>query len=85
MFYYLGDVKYKPHIICEPEIRTLVLDGNEEFLVLCSDGLWGHTTPEDVEEIIYDELLEMNGEWIYYCMYIYKIRAIFHTLNAMLM
>lgn len=59
----LGDVKYKPHITCKPEMRTLVLDGNEEFLVLGSDGLWEDVTPEDISEIIYDELLETDGEW----------------------
>jgi protein phosphatase 1E len=58
----IGDVKYKPHITCQPEMRTLVLDGNEEFLVLCSDGLWESTTPEDVSETIYNELLETDGE-----------------------
>lgn len=41
----------------------LVLDGNEEFLVLGSDGLWNNITPEEVSETIYDELLETDGEW----------------------
>lgn len=63
VFNILGDVRYKPHITCQPEIRVLVLDGNEEFLVLGSDGLWEDTTPEDVAETIYDELLETDGEW----------------------
>lgn len=58
----LGDNKYKPHIICTPEMRVLVLDGNEEFLVLGSDGLWDNTTPEDIAETIYNELLETDGE-----------------------
>lgn len=57
-----GDVKYKPHITCQPEMRVLVLDGNEEFLILGSDGLWEYTTPEDVSETIYDELLETDGK-----------------------
>lgn len=61
-FYIVGDDKYKPHITCQPEIRVLVLDGNEEFLVLGSDGLWEHITPEDVAETIYDELLETDGK-----------------------
>jgi len=43
-------------------MRALVLDGNEEFLVLGSDGLWENTTPDDVAETIYDELLETDGE-----------------------
>lgn len=60
---FLGDVKYKPHITCQPEIRSLVLDGNEEFLVLSSDGFWEYTTPEEISETIYDELLETDGEW----------------------
>jgi len=62
LFNILGDVKYKPHIICEPEMRSLVLDGNEEFLVLSSDGFWEYTTPEDISETIYNELLETDGE-----------------------
>lgn len=56
-----GDVKYKPHITCQPEMRVLVLDGNEEFIVLGSDGLWEYTTPEDVSETIYEELLKTDG------------------------
>jgi len=43
-------------------MRILVLDGNEEFLVLGSDGLWENTSPEDVAETIYEELLGTNGE-----------------------
>lgn len=43
-------------------MRVLVLDGNEEFLILGSDGLWEYTTPEDVSETIYDELLETDGK-----------------------
>lgn len=43
-------------------MKSLVLDGNEEFVVLGSDGLWEKTTPEDVAETIYDELLKTNGE-----------------------
>lgn len=62
MFNTIGDNKYKPHIICQPEMRVLALDGNEEFLVLGSDGLWDNITPEDVSETIYDELLETDGE-----------------------
>ncbi|XP_060863505.1 LOW QUALITY PROTEIN: uncharacterized protein LOC132940102 [Metopolophium dirhodum] len=58
----IGDVKYKPHITCQPEIRSLVLDGNEEFLVLSSDGFWEYTTPEEISETIYDELLETDGD-----------------------
>lgn len=43
-------------------MRVLVLDGNEEFLVLCSDGVWEFITPEDIAETIYDELIETDGE-----------------------
>uniref|UniRef100_A0A2H8TSK1 Protein phosphatase 1E n=1 Tax=Melanaphis sacchari TaxID=742174 RepID=A0A2H8TSK1_9HEMI len=57
----IGDVKYKPHITCQPEMRSLVLDGNEEFLVLSSDGFWEYLTPEDIAETIYNELLETDG------------------------
>jgi len=43
-------------------MRSLVLDGNEEFLVLSSDGFWEYITSEDIAETIYDELLETDGE-----------------------
>ncbi|XP_022178791.1 protein PFF0380w-like isoform X2 [Myzus persicae] len=58
----IGDVKYKPHITCKPEMRSLVLDGNEEFLVLSSDGFWEYMTPEEIAETIYDELLDTDGD-----------------------
>ncbi|XP_050443461.1 uncharacterized protein LOC126847356 isoform X2 [Adelges cooleyi] len=58
----IGDVRYKPHISAKPEMRAIVLDGNEEFLVLGSDGLWDHVDTEDVADTIYDELLEAEGD-----------------------
>lgn len=40
----------------------MVLDGNEEFLVLGSDGLWDHLDIDDVADTLYEELLETDGE-----------------------
>ncbi|XP_050523067.1 uncharacterized protein LOC126895345 isoform X2 [Daktulosphaira vitifoliae] len=58
----IGDVRYKPYISAVPEMRCLVLDGNEEFLVLGSDGLWDHVDIDDIADTLYEELMETDGD-----------------------
>lgn len=35
-----GDNKYKPYVICEPEIVEYKLTSKDEFLILGTDGFW---------------------------------------------
>ena len=57
----IGDPDYKPYVTAEPEIVQLDLVGNEDFLVLASDGLWDTLTPEDASTIVY-EFLALNAD-----------------------
>ncbi|KAG8074402.1 hypothetical protein GUJ93_ZPchr0006g40774 [Zizania palustris] len=37
----IGDSYLKPYVICDPEVRVIERkDGEDEFLILASDGLW---------------------------------------------
>ncbi|BAF11588.1 probable protein phosphatase 2C 30 [Oryza sativa Japonica Group] len=37
----IGDSYLKPYVICDPEVRVMERkDGEDEFLILASDGLW---------------------------------------------
>lgn len=49
----IGDEKYKEFIIAQPEISTIHLVGNEEFLIVASDGLWDVVSDESCAEIVW--------------------------------
>ncbi|KAF0915782.1 hypothetical protein E2562_038917 [Oryza meyeriana var. granulata] len=43
----IGDSYLKPYVICDPEVRVIERkDGEDEFLILASDGLWDVVTNE---------------------------------------
>ncbi|KOC64583.1 Protein phosphatase 1E [Habropoda laboriosa] len=52
----IGDVPYKPFVTGEPEIKTIPLDGTEDFLVLASDGLTDYLKPDEILTILYFEI-----------------------------
>ncbi|XP_013774228.1 uncharacterized protein LOC106459176 isoform X3 [Limulus polyphemus] len=54
----LGDFEHKPYISCEPDIKTLSLDGTEDFLVLACDGLWDKLSLYDVAALVYSYVKE---------------------------
>ena len=56
----IGDPEHKPYVISEPEIKEIVLDGSEDFLVLGCDGLWDQISPEEATTLVYQYLCE-NG------------------------
>lgn len=35
-----GDGRLKEHITCEPDLTSEIIDDDDEFLTLASDGLW---------------------------------------------
>ncbi|GAV08203.1 hypothetical protein RvY_17931 [Ramazzottius varieornatus] len=43
----IGDSGFKPFVTSNPDIRTINLDGSEDYLILACDGLWDELTPED--------------------------------------
>lgn len=49
----IGDVDYKPYVTSEPEIMSIPLDGDEDFLIMASDGLWDHVKEDDAAITVY--------------------------------
>lgn len=46
----------------EPDIVSVPLSGNEDFLILGCDGLWDHVTEDDVAFFVYKQVRENPGE-----------------------
>ncbi len=51
----IGDVSLQPYVTCDPEIIEKKLEGDDEYLILASDGLW------DVMDNEYVGKLVLNG------------------------
>lgn len=58
----IGDVKLKPSMTAEPEIKVLDLDGTEDYLILSSDGVWDVIKKEDAVECCDIYLYENPGD-----------------------
>uniref|UniRef100_A0A1B0CF58 PPM-type phosphatase domain-containing protein n=1 Tax=Lutzomyia longipalpis TaxID=7200 RepID=A0A1B0CF58_LUTLO len=50
----IGDVDYKPYVTSEPEIMSIPLGGDEDFLIMASDGLWDHVKEDDAAITVYN-------------------------------
>eukprot|EP01039_Chlorochromonas_danica_P002129 gene2129-2323_t len=48
----IGDVSLQPYITCEPELMDKLLDIEDEYLVLATDGLWDVLENEDVAKLV---------------------------------
>lgn len=48
----IGDVALQPYITCEPEIMDKLLDINDEYLVIATDGLWDVLENEEVARMV---------------------------------
>ena len=49
----IGDVTLQPYVTCEPEIQEKeLLDGEDAYLVLASDGIWDVMTNEDAAKVV---------------------------------
>lgn len=44
---FLGDTGFKPFVTASPDVRTVDLTGNEDYLIVACDGLWDELTPQD--------------------------------------
>lgn len=59
-----GDVRYKPFVTGEPEIKSVPLDGTEDFLVLATDGLTDYLNPKEILTILYHEIQRNPSKYI---------------------
>lgn len=53
----IGPESYKPYISNQPDICCVELDGDEDFLVMASDGLWDHMTEDDIAVTVYKHII----------------------------
>lgn len=51
-----GDVRYKPFVSGDPEIKQFPLDGTEDFLVIATDGLTDYVGPTQILSVLYHEM-----------------------------
>ncbi|KAG8639233.1 hypothetical protein MANES_14G124300v8 [Manihot esculenta] len=47
-----GDGRLKEHITCEPDLTSEIIDDDDEFLILASDGLWKVMSNQEVYHCI---------------------------------
>ncbi|XP_026330042.1 uncharacterized protein LOC113237646 [Hyposmocoma kahamanoa] len=52
----IGDAQYKPYVTASPEIVSVDLDGDEDFVVVACDGLWDFVSEDDVALAVYRQL-----------------------------
>ncbi|XP_038215727.1 uncharacterized protein LOC119835140 [Zerene cesonia] len=52
----IGDAQYKPYVIAKPELGTVDLDGDEDFLVVACDGLWDVVSEDEVALSVYRQI-----------------------------
>lgn len=57
-----GDAQYKPYVTANPEIVSVDLDGDEDFVVVACDGLWDFVSEDDVALAVYRQLAADPGE-----------------------
>lgn len=58
LFLFLGDAQYKPYVTGDPEIRCVMLDGTEDFLVIACDGLWDYIDETTAAGIVYHQVCQ---------------------------
>ncbi|CAG9114693.1 unnamed protein product [Plutella xylostella] len=49
----IGDAQYKPYVTAKPEIASVDLDGDEDFVVIACDGLWDFVSEDQVAIAVY--------------------------------
>ncbi|CAH0604878.1 unnamed protein product [Chrysodeixis includens] len=52
----IGDAQYKPYVTARPEIVTVEMDGDEDFVVVACDGLWDFVSEDDVALAVYRQV-----------------------------
>lgn len=60
---FLGDISHRPFVSGEPDILSIPLSGEEDFIILGCDGLWDFVTEDDVAYSVYKQVRENPGEF----------------------
>ena len=56
-----GDADYKPFISSECDIKSLEIKGDEDFLILATDGLWDTINYDEAVTFVYAYLSVNEG------------------------
>ncbi|KAF2355774.1 PPM-type phosphatase domain [Trinorchestia longiramus] len=59
----IGDADYKPFISSECDIKSLEIVGDEDFLILATDGLWDTLSYEEAVSFVYAYLTINQGQF----------------------
>lgn len=59
---FAGDREYKPFVSSECDIKSLEIEGDEDFLILACDGLWDTLSPEAAVNLVYAYLTRNDGK-----------------------
>ena len=52
--YKIGDLLYQPHVISDPQLKHIDLDGTEDYFIIGCDGLWEGLDQQKLLELVYD-------------------------------
>ncbi|XP_050714608.1 proteoglycan 4-like isoform X3 [Eriocheir sinensis] len=58
----IGDREYKPFVSSECDIKSLEIEGDEDFLILACDGLWDTLSAEAAVNVVYAYLTRNDGD-----------------------
>ena len=64
MNFITGDQDHKSCIIPNPDVKSVPLDGDEDFVILACDGLWDLVKPEEAAGAVYDHISRKPGKKI---------------------
>ena len=63
--YFAGDREYKPFVSSECDIKSLEIEGDEDFLILACDGLWDTLSPDAAVNLVYAYLTRNDGKSLF--------------------
>lgn len=63
---FAGDREYKPFVSSECDIKSLEIEGDEDFLILACDGLWDTLSAEAAVNVVYAYLTRNDGKSLLY-------------------
>lgn len=70
-----GDPNFKPYVSAEAEVRSVALQGDEELLIMASDGLLDFVTPQQAASAAFQQLRDNPGKssQLYIHLYVCRI------------
>lgn len=70
----IGDNGMKDVVIAVPDIQTITITDDDDFLIMACDGVWDYVNEEEIACLVYTML--QNNEGKYFSLYFFPIRII---------